>query len=80
MQNEGRRLWSSITYATRCFARGIWFHVPDFPGAEPNRTEEETRARILVEKKTVVNLLLAFRCGHIYPCYERAEHRRAASR
>ncbi|KZV80111.1 UPF0187-domain-containing protein, partial [Exidia glandulosa HHB12029] len=58
--NEGRRLWSTITYSTRCFARGVWFHVPDFPAPEPDRTEEQTRARTLVEKKTVVNLLLAF--------------------
>ncbi|EJD41899.1 UPF0187-domain-containing protein [Auricularia subglabra TFB-10046 SS5] len=58
--NEGRRLWSSIIYATRCFARAVWFHVPDFPGLEADKAEAETRSRVLIEKKTVINLLQAF--------------------
>ncbi|KAF9220379.1 UPF0187-domain-containing protein [Gyrodon lividus] len=47
--NEGRRLWSQIVLGSRIFARTIWFHVPD-----------ERRARTLVEKKTVINLLEAY--------------------
>ncbi|KAG2004548.1 hypothetical protein CC2G_003097 [Coprinopsis cinerea AmutBmut pab1-1] len=57
--NEGRRLWSSIILACRNFARLTWFHVPDEVGATPEETEE-LRARALVEKKTVINLLEAF--------------------
>ncbi|KAI5824652.1 UPF0187-domain-containing protein [Schizophyllum commune Tattone D] len=51
--NEGRRLWSQIIYANRTFARTIWFHVPN-----PETTEE--RARMMIEKKTVINLLEAY--------------------
>ncbi|KIJ64004.1 hypothetical protein HYDPIDRAFT_175742 [Hydnomerulius pinastri MD-312] len=49
--NEGRRLWSQIVLGSRTFARTIWFHVPESFG------EEECRARTLVEKKTMINLL-----------------------
>uniref|UniRef100_D8QJA6 Uncharacterized protein n=1 Tax=Schizophyllum commune (strain H4-8 / FGSC 9210) TaxID=578458 RepID=D8QJA6_SCHCM len=51
--NEGRRLWSQIIFANRTFARTIWFHVPN-----PETTEE--RARMMIEKKTVINLLEAY--------------------
>ncbi|KAF9230804.1 Bestrophin, RFP-TM, chloride channel-domain-containing protein [Melanogaster broomeanus] len=51
--NEGRRLWSQIVLGSRVFARTIWFHVPDL-------SKEERRARTLIEKKTIVNLLEAF--------------------
>ncbi|KAI0266343.1 UPF0187-domain-containing protein [Gloeopeniophorella convolvens] len=59
--NEGRRYWSQIVLATRTFARLIWFHVPDsMEMGSPNMTPEEKKARVLVEKKTVLNLLEAF--------------------
>ncbi|EGO19799.1 hypothetical protein SERLADRAFT_453125 [Serpula lacrymans var. lacrymans S7.9] len=48
--NEGRRLWSQIVLGSRTFARTVWFHVPD----------DEQKSRILIEKKTVVNLLEAY--------------------
>lgn len=56
--NEGRRLWSQIILANRTFARTVWFHVPDTPPGEP--LTQERRARSLVEKKTVINLLEAY--------------------
>ncbi|KAH9965276.1 Bestrophin, RFP-TM, chloride channel-domain-containing protein [Russula dissimulans] len=43
--NEGRRYWSQIVFSSRTMARLIWFHVP---------------ARVLIEKKTVLNLIDAF--------------------
>ncbi|KXN89029.1 hypothetical protein AN958_06380 [Leucoagaricus sp. SymC.cos] len=70
--NEGRRLWSQVILATRNFARNVWFHVPDpefldEPVVEPmdKSTDkaaemDNIRARMLVEKKTVINLLGAF--------------------
>ncbi|KAF8908125.1 Bestrophin, RFP-TM, chloride channel-domain-containing protein [Gymnopilus junonius] len=57
--NEGRRLWSQIIYASRTFARTVWFHVPQNPPTE-GMTTEEAKARTLIEKKSVVNLLEAF--------------------
>ncbi|KAI6038538.1 Bestrophin, RFP-TM, chloride channel-domain-containing protein [Pisolithus marmoratus] len=54
--NEGRRLWSQIVFASRTFARTVWFHIPDIP----NLTDEERKSRTLIEKKTIVNLLEAY--------------------
>ncbi|KAI0300548.1 Bestrophin, RFP-TM, chloride channel-domain-containing protein, partial [Multifurca ochricompacta] len=57
--NEGRRYWSQIVFSTRTLARLIWFHVPDTMdiGRMPSGRE---KARVLVEKKTVLNLIDAF--------------------
>ncbi|KAF9004543.1 Bestrophin, RFP-TM, chloride channel-domain-containing protein [Cyathus striatus] len=57
--NEGRRLWSQIIFATRTFARVVWLHVPDPKGTDAKSTED-SKARALIEKKTVINLLEAF--------------------
>ncbi|KAJ7080604.1 Bestrophin, RFP-TM, chloride channel-domain-containing protein [Mycena belliarum] len=57
--NEGRRLWSQIILASRTFARTTWFHVPDLPATD-KASEETMKARSMVEKKTVVNLLEAY--------------------
>lgn len=46
------------------FSRVVWFNLPDEPTGniklEPAKTIEEFKARALVEKKTILNLLLAF--------------------
>ncbi|ESK91588.1 UPF0187-domain-containing protein [Moniliophthora roreri MCA 2997] len=52
--NEGRRLWSQIILATRTFARTTWFHIPETESAD------ELKAKAMIEKKTVINLLEAF--------------------
>ncbi|KAG5653807.1 hypothetical protein H0H81_010275 [Sphagnurus paluster] len=57
--NEGRRLWSQVIYASRTFARTVWFHVPDQAPAA-GQTADYTKAQGIVEKKTVVNLLEAY--------------------
>ncbi|KAK0450293.1 Bestrophin, RFP-TM, chloride channel-domain-containing protein [Desarmillaria tabescens] len=57
--NEGRRLWSQIILASRTFARTVWFHIPDPPATE-SASAEELKARAMVEKKTVINLLEAY--------------------
>ncbi|THU99024.1 UPF0187-domain-containing protein [Dendrothele bispora CBS 962.96] len=55
--NEGRRLWSQIIFATRTFARTVWFHIPESAAAA---AAEVSKARATIEKKTVINLLEAF--------------------
>lgn len=61
--NEGRRLWSQIVLGSRTFARTVWLHVPDntYPSAQTlSDPQEEYKARTLIEKKSVINLLEAF--------------------
>jgi predicted membrane chloride channel (bestrophin family) len=60
--NEGRRFWSAIILGSRTMARIVWFHVPDIMPDVPGETEseEERKARVLLEKKTVINLIEAF--------------------
>ncbi|KAI0746688.1 Bestrophin, RFP-TM, chloride channel-domain-containing protein [Daedaleopsis nitida] len=60
--NEGRRLWSQIILGSRTMARTIWFHVPEMmPVAKDDpSTPEQRKARVLIEKKTVINLIEAF--------------------
>ncbi|KAF8347412.1 Bestrophin, RFP-TM, chloride channel-domain-containing protein [Amanita rubescens] len=57
--NEGRRLWSHIILASRTFSRTVWFHVHEPLPAEANAAEK-ARKRIIIEKKTALNLLEAF--------------------
>ncbi|PVF96684.1 UPF0187-domain-containing protein [Serendipita vermifera] len=57
--NEGRRYWSTIIYNSRTLARSVWFHVPDVAYTVGN-SDEEKRARTLVEKKTILNLIEGF--------------------
>lgn len=58
--NEGRKYWSQIVLSSRTLARLIWFHVPDTMDLGPGVPEKERKARVLVEKKTVLNLIDAF--------------------
>ncbi|KLO15172.1 UPF0187-domain-containing protein [Schizopora paradoxa] len=60
--NEGRRYWSQIILASRTLSRAVWFHIPDVSPASNHTSKEddEMRARTLIEKKTVINLIEAF--------------------
>ncbi|KDQ13630.1 hypothetical protein BOTBODRAFT_146028 [Botryobasidium botryosum FD-172 SS1] len=65
--DEGRKYWSTITYGCRTFVRTVWFHIPDTSATDdmPNTDEgpvdlDEQRARVLIEKKSAVNLVEAF--------------------
>ncbi|KAI9465829.1 UPF0187-domain-containing protein [Lactarius psammicola] len=69
--NEGRKYWSQIVFASRTLARMIWFHVPDTMDMGPEVPEKERKARVLIEKKTVLNLIDAF--GVAVKHYLRAE-------
>ncbi|KAF7327759.1 hypothetical protein MKEN_00355500 [Mycena kentingensis (nom. inval.)] len=53
--NEGRRLWSQIILASRTFARTTWYQEPS-----GGQTADEMKARGMVEKKTIINLIEAF--------------------
>ncbi|KIM90417.1 hypothetical protein PILCRDRAFT_766254 [Piloderma croceum F 1598] len=57
--NEGRRLWSQIMLANRTFACTVWFHIPETNPTGPEDLDEN-KSRVLVEKKTAINLLEAF--------------------
>ncbi|KAJ3986409.1 Bestrophin, RFP-TM, chloride channel-domain-containing protein [Lentinula detonsa] len=57
--NEGRRLWSQLVLASRTFARTVWFHIPD-PPATATESAELLKAKAMIEKKTVINLIEAF--------------------
>nr|GAT58757.1 predicted protein [Mycena chlorophos] len=57
--NEGRRYWSQIVLASRTLARTVWFHIPDQAPTAGNDVEA-MKAKGMVEKKTVVNLIEAF--------------------
>jgi len=45
---EGRRLWSQMTISIRALTRGIWIAIPEKEGKD------------VVEKKSVLNILVAF--------------------
>ncbi|KAJ7509543.1 Bestrophin, RFP-TM, chloride channel-domain-containing protein [Mycena galericulata] len=55
---EGRKMWSNITIASRNIAQIIWIHVP----FERVDTEKKTMTTVqsVIEKKTMVNLVQAF--------------------
>lgn len=60
--DEGTRLWTQIILATRNFSRTVWFYVPD-PEPVKGQTDRqiaEMKAKVLVEKKSILNLLGAF--------------------
>lgn len=57
--HEGRRYWSQLAHNAFMFARILWFHVPELK-ADENLSEEDARARTLIEKRTVLNLVEGF--------------------
>ncbi|KAG8953192.1 hypothetical protein FRC03_011889, partial [Tulasnella sp. 419] len=58
--NEGRRYWSAIINGSRTLSRTIWFHVPDNPIDATAENRAELRTKILIEKKSAINLIEAF--------------------
>ncbi|BEI84515.1 hypothetical protein CcaverHIS002_0411190 [Cutaneotrichosporon cavernicola] len=60
---EGRKMWAMIIMASRNWARLVWIHCPDSLTPDPiedpaERARDEAKA--IIEKKTVVQLGLAF--------------------
>ncbi|EKD04775.1 hypothetical protein A1Q2_01005 [Trichosporon asahii var. asahii CBS 8904] len=60
---EGRRMWALIILASRNWARTVWFHCPDSMSGNPPsdpQAKAQDEARAVIEKKTIVQLALAF--------------------
>ncbi|KAJ7227738.1 UPF0187-domain-containing protein [Mycena haematopus] len=55
---EGRKMWTNITIASRNIAQIIWIHVP-FERIDEDKNNMTT-VQSVVEKKTMVNLVQAF--------------------
>jgi predicted membrane chloride channel (bestrophin family) len=55
---DGRKMWSNIITSSRNLAQQIWLHVPtDRTGLKGSET---TVLQNVIEKKTMINLILAF--------------------
>ncbi|KAF8308192.1 UPF0187-domain-containing protein [Clavulina sp. PMI_390] len=54
---EGRKLWASVTVASRNLANIIWIQVPT---DRKNAEGKDAHLRATIEKKTMVNLVQAF--------------------
>jgi ion channel-forming bestrophin family protein len=57
--NEACRYWYTIIHGSRTLARTVWLHVPEI-STPVGSSEDERKARTLVEKKTVVNIIQGF--------------------
>jgi predicted membrane chloride channel (bestrophin family) len=57
---EGRKLWTNIILSSRGFSRIVWFQLSDRMPPSQGMSEEEQKARAMMEKKTVINLVEAF--------------------
>ncbi|KAJ3478799.1 hypothetical protein NLI96_g9513 [Meripilus lineatus] len=57
--SEGRRLWTTITIASRNLAQVIWVHVPTNRPAKGNVAAPST-LHVMIEKKSMVNLVQAY--------------------
>jgi len=51
---DGRKMWSNITIASRNFSQLVWIHVP------VERKDDTTPLQNVIEKKSMINLVLAF--------------------
>ncbi|KAG5717586.1 UPF0187 protein [Termitomyces sp. T112] len=56
---EGRKLWTNIAVASRNLATFFWIHTPA-KRVIPDTSEEEIKLRVIMEKKTMINLIQAF--------------------
>jgi predicted membrane chloride channel (bestrophin family) len=52
---DGRKMWTNIIVSSRNFAQQIWIHVP-----VERKAGDTTPLQNVIEKKTMINLLLAF--------------------
>ncbi|KAF8881234.1 Bestrophin, RFP-TM, chloride channel-domain-containing protein [Infundibulicybe gibba] len=56
---EGRKMWTNITIASRNLAQMFWIHVP-FERDNKGEQKKITALEAVIEKKTMVNLVQAF--------------------
>ncbi|CAE6518697.1 unnamed protein product [Rhizoctonia solani] len=58
---EGRKLWSTISLASRNLATLIWIHVPTDRSAKSNTPlPKDAQLKAIVEKRSMINLVQAF--------------------
>jgi putative membrane protein len=57
---EGRKLWANIILSSRSFSRIVWFQLSNNMPPSEGMSPEEAKARAIMEKKTVINLVEAF--------------------
>ncbi|KAH9941269.1 Bestrophin, RFP-TM, chloride channel-domain-containing protein [Epithele typhae] len=56
---EGRKLWTTISLASRNLAQIIWIHVP-FDRTDKKTGQPKSQLEIVIEKKSMVNLIQAY--------------------
>ncbi|KAJ3504923.1 hypothetical protein NLJ89_g7684 [Agrocybe chaxingu] len=58
---DGRKMWTNITIASKNLAQMIWIHVPvDRPVPAGSTEKPMTPLEVMLEKKTMVNLVQAY--------------------
>ncbi|CAA7268837.1 unnamed protein product [Cyclocybe aegerita] len=58
---DGRKMWTNITVASKNLAQMIWIHVPvDRPVPAGSTEKPMTPLEVMIEKKTMVNLVQAY--------------------
>ncbi|CAE6436177.1 unnamed protein product [Rhizoctonia solani] len=58
---EGRKLWSTISLASRNLAMLIWIHVPTDRSAKAKTPlPKDAQLKVIVEKRSMINLVQAF--------------------
>ncbi|CCO29099.1 UPF0187 protein [Rhizoctonia solani AG-1 IB] len=58
---EGRKLWSTISLASRNLANLIWIHVPTDRSAKAKTPlPKDAQLRVIIEKRSMINLVQAF--------------------
>jgi len=57
---EGRKLWANIILASRSFGRIVWFQLSNKMPPVDSMDLDEQKARAMMEKKTVINLVEAY--------------------
>ncbi|KAI0795469.1 Bestrophin, RFP-TM, chloride channel-domain-containing protein [Abortiporus biennis] len=62
---EGRKLWTSISIASRNLATVIWIHVP-FDRIDKATGEKKSKLHVVIEKKSMINLHLLRGEGGVY--------------
>ncbi|TFK41718.1 Bestrophin, RFP-TM, chloride channel-domain-containing protein [Crucibulum laeve] len=56
---DGRKMWTNITTASRNLAQMIWIHIPN-EREDKGVQKKQTELQSIIEKKTMINLVQAF--------------------
>ncbi|KAF8677702.1 Bestrophin, RFP-TM, chloride channel [Rhizoctonia solani] len=62
---EGRKLWTTISLASRNLANLIWIHVPtDRSAKSKTPLPKDAHLKVIIEKRSMINLVQAFSASH----------------